>query len=329
MMIYAAPGQERSVFTEEMYRTLAEAFVSADVCVENVLYHSNRAEALRDELRNLDALLVWVNPIEQGEDRSVLDQLLIALHGDGVAVSTHPETILKLGTKRVLYDTQDMPWGSNVALYTTPEEFQACFLGSLADGQIRVLKQFRGDGGNGVFKVRAADSDTLAVLHARRGSVEQTMGVVAFFEAFQPYFSGGRPLISQAWNEHISNGMVRCYMTTDRVVGFGYQEINALYPTADGVVAPGRRYYYTERCALFADLRELMEQQWIGVLAERFGLARDTLPVIWDADFFIEEVFTSAPRRYTLCEINVSCVSPFPDSAIPHIVTETLHRASA
>jgi hypothetical protein len=270
---------------------------------------------------------VWVNPIEQGEDRSVLDRLLVELHGDGVAISADPDTILKLGTKQVLYDTRDLPWGSDVELYPTAEDFRARFLGTLVGGRIRVLKQFRGDGGNGVFKVRAISPDALAVLHAKRGSVEQTMGVEAFFDEFLPYFSGGRPLINQAWNEHITNGIVRCYMTADRVVGFGYQEINALYPTADGVVAPGRRYYYTERCALFADLRELMENQWIDALAGRFGLARENLPVIWDADFFIEEVYTSTPRRYTLCEINVSCVSPFPESAIPHIVTEVLRRA--
>jgi hypothetical protein len=109
LMIYTAPGQERSVFTDEMYRRLAEEFVRAGVRVENVPYHSSRAEALREELRGLDALLVWVNPIEQGEDRSVLDRLLVELHGDGIAISTHPDTIMKLGTKRVLYDTRDMP----------------------------------------------------------------------------------------------------------------------------------------------------------------------------------------------------------------------------
>jgi len=327
LMIYAAPGQERSIFTDEKYRPLAEAFISTGVRVENVLYHNSRALLLREELRNLDTLLVWVNPIEQGEDRSVLDGLLVELHGNGVAVSTHPDTIQKLGTKRVLFDTRDMPWGSDVELYPTAEDFRARFLGSLANGRIRVLKQFRGDGGNGVFKVHAANPDALFVLHAKRGSVEKMVDIDTFFTEFQPYFSGERPLINQAWNEHITNGIVRCYMTADQVVGFGYQEINALYPTADGVVVPGRRYYYTEHCALFADLRELMENQWIDTLAGKFGLTREKLPVIWDADFFIEEVFTSAPRRYTLCEINVSCVSPFPESAIPYIVAETLRRA--
>jgi hypothetical protein len=327
LMIYAAPGQERSVFRDEKYRLLAEALVGTGARVEDVLYHSSRAAALREELSGLDALLVWVNPIEQGEDRSALDRLLVELHRAGVAVSAHPDTIMKLGTKRVLYDTRDLPWGGDVELYPTAADFRARFPGALAAGQTRVLKQYGGDGGNGVFKVRAAGPDLIAMLHAKRGSAEQMLDTEAFFAEFQAYFSGGRPLISQPWNEQITNGMVRCYMTADQVVGFGYQEINALYPTADGVVAPGRRYYYTERCALFADLRELMEKQWIGALAERFGLAREQLPVIWDADFFIEEISARPPRRYTLCEINVSCVSPFPESAIPHIASEALRRA--
>ena len=47
------------------------------------------------------------------------------------------------------------------------------------------------------------------------------------------------------------------------------------------------------------------------------------LPVIWDADFFINKVNADKiNEKYTLCEINVSCVSPFPESSIPYIVDE-------
>jgi hypothetical protein len=47
------------------------------------------------------------------------------------------------------------------------------------------------------------------------------------------------------------------------------------------------------------------------------------MPVIWDADFFINDVNTKKTgEKYTLCEINVSCVSPFPESAIPYMVEE-------
>jgi hypothetical protein len=51
------------------------------------------------------------------------------------------------------------------------------------------------------------------------------------------------------------------------------------------------------------------------------------VPVIWDADFFID---TSKERgasgKYVLCEINVSCVSPFPPSSIHHMIEEVKSR---
>jgi len=50
------------------------------------------------------------------------------------------------------------------------------------------------------------------------------------------------------------------------------------------------------------------------------GIKTEMLPVIWDADFFINTINTDDPgKKYSLCEINVSCVSPFPESAIPYI----------
>jgi len=330
-MIYAAEGTERSVFTDDKYKLLAEYFVESGTNVETILYNNTKAERLREQLRRLDALLVWVNPIEQGEDRSMLDQLLIELHANGVMISTHPDTIMQLGTKRVLFDTRDMQWGSDVELYTTFQDFQERFLQSLKRSNTRVLKQYRGDGGNGVFKVHFEDSsmNRIKILHAKRNSTEETITTEAFFTSFKGYFDHGNPLINQDWNDHITNGIVRCYMTSDMVVGFGYQEINALYPGEHGgVIPPGKRYYFTENCALFSDLRQFMESTWIRELAHRFKLSKNDLPIIWDADFFINEVHTSSERTYSLCEMNVSCVSPFPESAIPKIYAEIERRLS-
>ena len=186
------------------------------------------------------------------------------------------------------------------------------------DRQTRVLKQFRGNGGDGVFKIRASGSDIL-VLHAKRGAVEDKMDANEFFDYFSDYFAAGSPMLNQEWNDNITNGMVRCYMSGRRVAGFGYQEINALYPQ-DGPVSPGKRFYFTENCALFADLRALMEERWIDELLEVADLSAEKLPVIWDADFFINSMVPNSPGRYTLCEINVSSVSPFPESAIGFIV---------
>jgi len=224
---------------------------------------------------------------------------------------------MKIGTKDVLFKTRNLEWGSDVELYATFEDFKDRFPASIMNGQTRVLKQFRGNGGDGVFKVRASEGDVL-VLHAKRGAVEEKMNTDQFYEYFGGYFAGG-PMLNQEWNDNITNGMVRCYMSGMRVAGFGYQEINALYPQ-DGPVTPGKRFYFTEKCALFEDLRLLMEERWIDELLEVTNLAAEKLPVIWDSDFFINTMVPNSPSRYTLCEINVSSVSPFPESAVPFIV---------
>jgi hypothetical protein len=51
------------------------------------------------------------------------------------------------------------------------------------------------------------------------------------------------------------------------------------------------------------------------------------LPVIWDADFFINKINTEkVSEKYSLCEINASSVSPFPESSIPYIVNSVKAR---
>jgi len=319
MILYCAPGNTKDVFAEEKYHALAESFVEHSMSVETVLYNDTLFDSYRDSLRKLDALLVWVNPIEHGRDRTILDGLLTELETAGVFISSVPETIMKIGTKDVLFKTRNLEWGSDVEMYTTFDDFRDRFPASIIDGQTRVLKQFRGNGGDGVFRVRASKSRIL-VLHAKRGSVEEAMDADRFFDYFSDYFAGG-PMLNQQWNDNIANGMVRCYMSGRRVAGFGYQEINALYPQ-DGPVTPGKRFYFTEQCALFADLGMLMEERWINQLLEVSDLGAEKLPVIWDADFFINSMVPNTPGRYTLCEINVSSVSPFPESAIGFIVNK-------
>ena len=70
-----------------------------------------------------------------------------------------------------------------------------------------------------------------------------------------------------------------------------------------------------------------MENNWVPRLQEITGVKNEMLPVIWDADFFINKVNTeNTAKKYSLCEINTSCVSPFPESSIPYIVEEVRNR---
>jgi hypothetical protein len=125
--------------------------------------------------------------------------------------------------------------------------------------------------------------------------------------------------------------MVRCYVSGSKVAGFGYQEINALYesPVSGALTClpPGKRYSFTQHCGLFRDLKQVMEGSWIPQLQQRFAITGERMPVIWDADFFINHS-GSEPGigKYTLCEINVSWVFPFPPSPIPFIVEAVSNR---
>jgi hypothetical protein len=84
--------------------------------------------------------------------------------------------------------------------------------------------------------------------HAQRGSSDDTMPLAVFFHLCEPYFAGSGRMIDQAYQSRLPEGMIRCYLTQERVVGFGHQAINALYPTPSGVnlgeaVQPGPRFY--------------------------------------------------------------------------------------
>jgi hypothetical protein len=47
-------------------------------------------------------------------------------------------------------------------------------------------------------------------------------------------------------------------------------------------------------------------------MQQRLGIAVSDLPVLWDTDFLYGAKDASGDDTYVLCEINVSCVSPFP-----------------
>jgi len=327
LMIYGEPGSSKNALTEEKYKKLAAYFTEKGFTVDSVLYHDSICSKLENELLKYAAILVWVNPIEQGTSRKHLDTLLTGLAKDRF-VSAHPDTILRIGTKEILYKIRDTDFGGDTKLYNSFQDFKERFFDR--SQTVRILKQYRGNGGNGVFKVDYSKSrnDKVIITHAAKGDEEVSMTIDEFYAAFKNYFDQGSMLIDQAWNLNLINGMVRCYLSGTKVSGFGYQEINALYPVINGVYKkPGQRFYYSEDCALFSDLKHIMEKKWVAQLQEIGGVSSEMLPVIWDADFFINKINSDNPNeKYTLCEINTSSVSPFPESSIPYIVSDVAKR---
>ena len=65
LLIFGEPGSSRNALTEEKYKKLAAHFIEEGFEVGSVLYHDTIAGKLAKELSKYNAILVWVNPIEQ------------------------------------------------------------------------------------------------------------------------------------------------------------------------------------------------------------------------------------------------------------------------
>ena len=150
-----APDAHVSVTESCKLREMFRAFAALGVDSVPVMYSDQTVDAVRNQLLELDGVLVWVNPIQDGLDRSQLDPLLREVAEAGVWVSAHPDVILRMGTKEVLVDTASMSWGTETRLYRTTEELRDQLPERLAEHGPLVLKQHRGMGGSGVWRVES------------------------------------------------------------------------------------------------------------------------------------------------------------------------------
>ena len=170
-----------------------EAVAAAGIAAQPAIYDESFAEDVRDQLLAVDGVLVWVDPIHQGKTRAGLDALLRDVAAHGPWVSAHPDVILKMGVKEVLYRTRHLGWGSDTHRYDSAATFRAEFPPRLRASGPRVLKQNRGNAGQGVWKVEALPGTDAAVrvLQARRGSVPEDMPLAAFMTHCEAYFGWG------------------------------------------------------------------------------------------------------------------------------------------
>jgi hypothetical protein len=318
--------RDRADPAESRFAALFEAFARAGVTAVPAVYHDDFAAEVEGQLRGCSAVLAWCNPIQDGRRRDLLDAMLRRVADAGVLVSAHPEAVLKLGTKDVLFDTRDLPFGSDVHRVDSLAQLAHDLPARLREGP-RVLKQVRGHSGIGVWRVEAVPGG-LRVRHAERGGEEATMPLDALLETLSPYFeaANGGHMIDQAWQPRIADGMVRAYLVEDRVQGFGHQAVNALHPATPQA---GSRLYHGPGLPQFQNLKRKLENGWIESLRSRVGLDRERLPLLWDCDFMFGNPASGEDERYVLCEINVSGVSPFPPSAIEPIVSAVRVRLAA
>ena len=313
--------RDRSDPAESRFAKLFEAFSAAGVAAEPAIYNDDFADEVLQQLLQVQGVLVWHNPIESGRSRDRLDVMLREVAAHGVFVSTHPDTIQQMGTKEVLLSVRGLPFGSDAHRIQSLAQMHDDLPGRLARGA-RVLKQHRGHSGIGVWRIEQRGSGVFALRHAQRGAVEEIVDLDTVLQRLAPYFEHGGYMVDQAWQPRMIEGMTRAYLVRNRVVGFGHQAVNALYPAGDdgAAPAPGPRLYSDADDPRFQDLRRQLEGEWVSLLCKKVGVTLDALPMLWDADFLLGQHDDKSPEQYVLCEINVSSVAPFPESASAPLV---------
>ena len=317
---------------------LYEAFAGLPVVIEPVPYSDNAVDEVREQLRTLHGVLVWVNPIQGGANRALLDPLLREASAQGIWVSAHPDVILQMGTKEVLYRTRDLSWGSDTSLYPSAAEFAASFPLRLERLGRLVVKQGRGNGGNGVWKVELpggkpgpASPDVLVrVQDARsRNSASEILPLGSFLDRCEEYFAWSGCLVDQVFQDRLADGMLRCYFTGSQVVGFCQQWPKGLLDDDPHHGTPPASVMEGPDVPAYQSLRQQAETQWVPQMISILGLDPHELPVIWDADFLYGPKSAAGADTYVLCEINVSAVWPFPPMAAPTVATAALDHTRA
>ena len=70
-----ATARRTTKLEETRLSAVADALRQVDITVEPAVYADELVDEVRDQLLRVDGVLVWVDPIVNGRDRSVLDAL--------------------------------------------------------------------------------------------------------------------------------------------------------------------------------------------------------------------------------------------------------------
>ena len=136
-------------------------------------------------------------------------------------------------------------------------------------------------------------------------------------------------MIDQPFQPRIAEGMIRCYVVKDEVVGFARQfprePMPGVDPSARRIFGlPAQKTMFAPDEPTLSTLRRRVESDWVPAMQKLVDVDTASLPALWDADFLLGPKTASGEDTYVLCEINVSSVLPFPPEAPAKLARATL-----
>jgi hypothetical protein len=76
----------------------------------------------------------------------------------------------------------------------------------------------------------------------------------------------------------------------------------------------------------FQTIKRKLEDEWVPAVQRLLEIETESLPILWDCDFLFGPQDNNGEDTYVLCEINVSSVAPYPESAVPYVIDASVVR---
>ena len=193
-----------------------------------------------------------------------------------------------------------------------------------------MLKQQRGMGGDGVWKVELdrARRDRARV-STRRGSAAGATALDEFLARCEPYFAAGGLMVEQPFQARLAEGMIRVYLTHDQVVGFAHQYPRGLCRPGAASRPPAKVFEPPTAAALPATSATGWRRSGFRELQQLPRLDTHALPGDLGRRLPLRAEDGAGEDTYVLCEINASSTFAFPEHAMPTVAEAALRQLAA
>ncbi len=287
---------------------------------EVVFYTHKRRKELKEYLLKVtkDKDAIVISRINPGNLKRVdtYFQFLNELSKEGMQIHTHPDVMINLDFKDILYKLRDKPFcDKNTEFYRTFEEFEEIFPNRLKKEKIRVLKTNYGSTGEGVYLVRLQDDGSIISTEAVNNVKYYYDDIDDFLANFEDkfdddideselvYFKGKSGFVDCRFLPRISEGEIRVLIINDKPVSIVHKKPQEGEFSA--TLFSGAKYQYDKpNNPKWTDIVKLTTDAFEDIKPHLQG---KDFPLLWTMDYILD-YDENGKDRYILSEINCSCV---------------------
>lgn len=279
-----------------------------------VFYRPKKSEQLLEFLqKNAFAVISRINPGNLKEVDPYF-QFLKQLSTSGVQVHTHPDVMINLDFKDILFKLKNSALGEKTTMfYQDFIDFKTDFPTVIQREKIRVLKTNYGSTGEGVYLVSLKESGKVICTEAVNNEKVKFDSLEAFMDDFESkfepedtdavYFKNKKGFVSCKYLNRISEGEIRVLLVNDKPIAVVHKKPQEGEFSA--TLFSGAKYYY--EAPTEPKWKEVISLTMNGLDDIKELCQGQDFPLLWTMDYILDYDEQGADI-YVLSETNCSCV---------------------